>query len=801
MIRPETIANRAAVLLDAPSLLSHGQEFAELVATGAASLVRDAVEVVVLDTALPVGRSQAALPVARDLGAALDSLAARGMGPGLAVLIAAAHTPTGQQALRVPRLRRVDPSRALATIGAFREARVARRVPEVDPDPAWTVPLSADPLRRRVDEAIATLGAGGFGTRGAVEEDVPGRAPLTLAAGVYHGDGDEQRLLPGPVWTDVTLVPPPAADQRLLDLRTGVLSRTETDTGASFPMRSLRFASVARPGLVALRAEAAAGRIVPGPLLRGGGIDTIVAASGREIATSHGDAADVVADAVETGTVTHGLRTVERIAAYRVRRAGPRAPGPGQHLDSYTRRGGFDRLLREQRAAWAARWDRVDVEIPAEPQLQRAVRFALFQLQCNAAPNTDGESAVGARGLSGVAYRGHVFWDADCFVLPAMLAIAPESALAMLEYRLRRLPQARHHAQAGGRSGARFPWESAGSGEDVTPDVATVGEQLVAVRTGTGEEHITADVAWAAHRYLSWTGDKGAAERLRPLLIETAQYWAGRIRVDAGGAGHIEQVIGPDEYHVGVDDNAFTNIMARWNLRAGATELDRLAGQDPAAASTAVAWRGLAGRLVDGYDARSGRHEQFAGYHRLVPLLAAEVGNGPVAADALLGVDRVAASQLVKQPDVLMAHQLLPGELPAGSLAADLDYYAPRTAHGSSLSPATVAGLLARAGRPDDGLPLLRHAANLDLHDHSGMTAGGLHLANLAATWLALLGGICGVDVRDGLLQITPTCPRTGPRSACGSPRWAAGSSCASIGSGSASAPTRHCRCASATAP
>ncbi|HEY7146768.1 MAG TPA: glycosyl hydrolase family 65 protein, partial [Streptosporangiaceae bacterium] len=357
------------------------------------------------------------------------------------------------------------------------------------------------------------------------------------------------------------------------------------------------------------------------------------------------------------------------------------------------------------------------------------------------------------RGLSGSGYSGHVFWDADVFILPAVAAMDPAAGAAMIRYRLRRLDAARARARAAGRRGARFPWESAASGQDVTPRSARLGGRRTPVLTGRLEEHITADVAWAAAHYASWTGLGTPA--VAPLLTQTARYWASRCRLDAAGRAHIGDVIGPDEYHERVTDNAFTNVMARWNLRAGADAADR-AGTAPA--DTAW-WRELAGRLVDGYDPASGRYEQFAGYFALEPLLISDVAAPPVAADLLLGRDRVARSQLIKQPDVLMAHHLVPDEVMPGSLGPNLDYYDPRTAHGSSLSPAITASLLARAGRPDEALQMLRMALALDLDDLTGMTGAGLHMASLGGIWQAVVTGMAGVRVRAGVLTVDPRLP------------------------------------------
>jgi trehalose/maltose hydrolase-like predicted phosphorylase len=412
---------------------------------------------------------------------------------------------------------------------------------------------------------------------------------------------------------------------------------------------------------------------------------------------------------------------------------------------------GFGRLLADQRAAWARRWDTVDIQVLGDPKAQLALRFALYQLWC--AIKSRGELAVGARGLSGTGYAGHVFWDADVFMLPAVAAMDPAAAGAMVRYRLRRLAAACDRARASGRPGARFPWESAVGGEDVTPPQGQVGGYRIPILTGQFEEHITADVAWAAAHYASWTGSRLPA--VAPLLTETARYWASRCRLDAAGVAHIDDVIGPDEYHERVDDNAFTNVMARWNLRAAADAANG-AGITPEEADR---WRELAARLADGYDPATGRYEQFAGYFALEPLLARDVAVPPVAADMLLGRDRVARSQLIKQPDVLMLHHLVPDQVEPGSLGPNLDYYGPRTTHGSSLSPALTAALLAQAGRPDEALAMLRMALALDPDDLTGMTSAGLHMANLGGIWQAVVTGMAGVRVRAGTLIVDPRLP------------------------------------------
>jgi trehalose/maltose hydrolase-like predicted phosphorylase len=276
----------------------------------------------------------------------------------------------------------------------------------------------------------------------------------------------------------------------------------------------------------------------------------------------------------------------------------------------------------------------------------------------------------------------------------------------------------------------------------------------VTILTGELEEHIVADVAWATAHYLSWTDDpEFAAGAGRTLLVETARYWASRLERDADGRGHILGVIGPDEYHERVDDNAFTNVMARWNLRRAAS----LAGVDD---RERRGWLSAAEALVDGYDPASGLYEQFAGFFRLEPLVIAEIApRRPVAADVLLGHEGVSAAQVLKQADVLMLHHLLPDDVETGSLLPNLRFYEPRTAHGSSLSPGVHASLFARAGENARALELVRLASRIDLDDLTGTTAEGFHLAAMGSVWQALVWGFAGVHPERDRLRIDPNVP------------------------------------------
>ena len=285
--------------------------------------------------------------------------------------------------------------------------------------------------------------------------------------------------------------------------------------------------------------------------------------------------------------------------------------------------------------------------------------------------------------------------------------------------------------------------------------------KVVPIRTGQLEEHIVAQVPWAASCYVDWSGDEEFARGPgRRVFVETARYWASRIRQEPDGSAHIYGVIGPDEYHEPVDDNAFTNVMARWNMRraARAVEADGEVGDVDDAEKRR--WLELADALVDGYDPDTGIYEQFAGFSRLEPLVIAEVApRRPIAADLLLGAERTQGAQVIKQADVLMLHHLVPDEVVAGSLEANLRFYEPRTAHGSSLSPAIHASVLARARDFERALQALTIAARMDLDDLTGSTAQGLHLATMGGMWQALAYGFAGLRPRAGMLHVDPTLP------------------------------------------
>ncbi len=299
--------------------------------------------------------------------------------------------------------------------------------------------------------------------------------------------------------------------------------------------------------------------------------------------------------------------------------------------------------------------------------------------------------------------------------------------------------------------------------------VGPAGE-TIDILTGRMENHISADVAYAVCQYWRATGDDGFfIDAGAEILLETARFWASRALSEADGKRHIRHVIGPDEYHEDVDDNAFTNVIARWNIARGLEAIEvmrtrrpdraealweRLALSEPELAD----WRDAVGRIVTGLDPATGLYEQFAGYHKLEPLDLSLYADRKMPIDVVIGREKTQRSQVVKQADVVALLALLPEEFPGAAAKANFRYYEPRCAHGSSLSAGMHALVAARLGETETALHLLRQAAATDL-ELDPNSAGGIRIAGLGGLWQAIVLGFAGLSLKGDMLGIDPRLP------------------------------------------
>ncbi len=702
----------------------------------------------------------------------------------------------------------------------LREARVLESFPSPSTDPAWLFQVEGfDPFREREVETWLTVANGETGTRGSLEEGSPASTPATFVAGVFGDDTGELHIrqpVTAPDWLCLRLLVEGMPlnlmngevieHRRVLDMSQGIVFRywrQRDRVGRTVRVRTARFASLADRSVMVLRAEASpedfCGRLVweacvgvshaGGPVYeasltsldgagfvartkgrKGGGHVLAVStrpAAGSPVARYLEQSRDVIGGRLDCDEPA----TIDRIAAVVSSPSRPPATTTALSVLERAERAGFDELLRRHVAAWRERWNDAAVSIGGDAHAELALRFSTYHMMSTAHPTKETVS-IGARGLSGLSYFNHVFWDTEIFVVPFFIYTHPETARTLLAYRYRNLDGARKKARDMGHKGALFPWESADKGVETTPPygIGAHGE-IIPILSGLLEHHISADVGWATWEYWKGTGDDEFMERMgTELLLETARFWASRASRDELGRFHIPMVVGPDEYHEGVDDNAYTNVMARYNVERALDAYAWLAERDPGKAAALgerigltpgelTHWRNVADALVDGFDPATRLYEQFAGFYEMDDVDPAALAARPLAADLLLGREVTLKSKVVKQADVVMLCYVLPDEIPADVAAANLRYYEPITSHGSSLSPGIHAALSARLGQIGLAAEAFRMAADIDLSDNMGNAARGLHMATMGGLWQAAVMGFGGVRRHDETLVLDPHLP------------------------------------------
>ncbi|PPS80536.1 glycoside hydrolase family 65 protein [Streptomyces sp. MH60] len=416
--------------------------------------------------------------------------------------------------------------------------------------------------------------------------------------------------------------------------------------------------------------------------------------------------------------------------------------------------GGWDGLVAEQRDYLDDFWARADVEVHGDEEIQQAVRFALFHvLQAGARAE---QRAIPAKGLTGSGYDGHAFWDTEMFVLPVLTYTAPKAVAEALRWRQATLPAARDRATQLGLRGAAFPWRTIDGSEGSAYWPA-----------GTAAFHVAADIAHAAVRYTAATGDTDfERETALELLVETARLWRSLGHHDPHGVFHIDGVTGPDEYSAVVDDNTYTNLMARSNLLAAADACERhpeeatRLGVD---AEESAAWRDAAEAVHIPYNEEIGVHEQHAGFTRHQRWDFAATGADQYPLMLHFPYFDIYRKQVVKQSDLVLAMYTCGSWFDAhcdeDQMAANFAYYEPLTVRDSSLSACCQAVVAAQTGHLRLAYDYATEAALMDLADLEHNTRDGLHIASLAGTWMALVAGFGGTRREGDSLRFTPRLP------------------------------------------
>mgnify|MGYP003589352131 CR=1 FL=1 len=423
----------------------------------------------------------------------------------------------------------------------------------------------------------------------------------------------------------------------------------------------------------------------------------------------------------------------------------------------------YDSLLSAHRRAWASRWKMADIEIEGAPDDQRALRFNLFQLM-QACPEHDSRVSLGARGLSGEMHEGSVFWDNEIFKLPFFTFTRPNATRSMLRFRHRTLPEARRHARDLWFEGAMYAWKSGDDGVEETE--MGVGAYYAI--------HIVADIAYALRQYWEATGDNDFMARYgAEILIETARFWQSRIHYDPIRKTHnILAVRGPNEYDVIVNNNCYTNMMARENIRYALEAIVLMKKRYPAAwrrlsvrlkldAREPAAWRRSARGLLVCRDRKSGLYLEDDMYLHRVPFdMKRGKTDGRRVIDGNLPYEAMAHYQITKQSDVITMMNLLPWMFTTGQMRAAYAFYEPKTVHDSSLSYAPHAVMAARLGMKKEAYRYFRDCAYLDIADIQLNTISGLHFANLGGTWQAVIQGFAGLYQHGNILRMAPHLPR-----------------------------------------
>ncbi|MEH2240982.1 beta-phosphoglucomutase [Nostoc sp.] len=687
-----------------------------------------------------------------------------------------------------------------------------------------------DPEQLHSKETVFTIGNGYLGTRGSFEEGYPHALPATFINGVYDDvPVVYTELVNCPDWLSLVVIVNGdrfRLDQgeilrydRQLDLRHGLLFRTlrwRSPSGNIIDISFERFASLADPHVLALRCHLTPvdfdglievqasingypenqgfnhwegldqGKTDQGIWLqrrtRNSRIELCMAAkvtmlgseASLQVSTTPGYPTlnmSYLAKAQQTVTVE---KIVTVFTSQEIETPVSAAQEKLAHLPDYAT------LLKAHEQAWDEVWEQSDILIEGDSTATFAVRYNLFQLLI-AGPRHDDRVSIPAKTLSGFGYRGHIFWDTEIFMLPLFLFTQPAIARNLLSYRWHTLPGAQRKAAHYGYKGAMFAWESAVTGDEVTPRWALGSDfygEDVRIWCRDREIHINADIPYAIWKYWQSTGDDEWMQKCgAEVILDAAIFWGSRVEFNPEREKYeIRGVIGADEYHEFVHNNTFTNRMAQWHLEKAiavydwlvykfperATELEQKLKLTPQERSH---WQDIIAKILFLYDPSTELIEQIEGFFQLEDINLADYEPRDRSMQPILGVDQINKYQVIKQPDVLMLLYLMreSADFPYSekALQTNWDYYAPRTdiTYGSSLGPAVHAILASDLGKSTEAYEQFMRALMVDLEDNRGNTNDGIHGASAGGIWQAVIFGFGGIQLTENGPVANPHLP------------------------------------------
>jgi alpha,alpha-trehalose phosphorylase len=603
--------------------------------------------------------------------------------------------------------------------------------------------------------------------------------------------------------------------ERVLDMRAGVLAREVeylTARGARILVRSRRLASLEHRHLAAMRCEvvaidAAVSVAIVSELVthdprrtaddprRGTGfaekplvplaaqargmrclLHLATHNSGLHLACGVAHDVEAAADVTVTATATYDRAAVEvhtalaagerlllcKYAAYHwsIRTSRSRVVQRVERSLDRATSAGYDAIESGHRGRVAEFWTRSDVTIDGAPELQQAVRFDLFQL-LQATARAEG-LGVPAKGVTGRGYDGHYFWDTEIYVVPFLIHTNPARARSLLGFRCRMLGAARRRAREVGHRGALYPWRTIGG-----------AEASAWYPAGTAQYHINADIAYALQLYVFVTGDLAFfLDEATQVMVETARLWMdlGFFSERRGGAFCINGVTGPDEYTTVVDNNAYTNLMARTNLEGAIRVYDRLKAHEPAEYARLMRRTGVRDDEVARW--RTAVARMFVPRHEELGIVLQDDGflerepwdfdaSPPDGSPLFLHYHplELYRRQVIKQADVVLATYLLDEAFTPEERRRTFDYYDPLTTGDSTLSACIQSIVASAVGYRRRALEYFVDACAVDLIDAHGNTADGIHVASCGGTWLALVAGFGGLRDFGGTIRFHPRLP------------------------------------------
>ncbi len=423
---------------------------------------------------------------------------------------------------------------------------------------------------------------------------------------------------------------------------------------------------------------------------------------------------------------------------------------------------GFEALKSSQSAILKDLWQNCDISIEGDVALQQGLRFNMFQLMQSAC--RDGMGSIGAKGLSGEGYEGHIFWDTEMYCLPFFIFTNPEIAKKLLSFRYNTLDRARSRArELSIAKGACYPWRTING-----------NEASAYYPAGTAQFHINADIAFAVQKYIDATGDMDYLKAQgAEILIEIARFWFefGAYIKTKDNKFCINCVTGPDEFSVLVDNNCYTNLLVRECFKNAFAAAEYLKAKEPAAfaelcqkigleENEPANWKNAADNMYIPYDESSGIYPQDDSFMHREPLVKEDI---PPEKFPLLNNHHplvVYRYQISKQADFILAMFLLSHLFTAEEKKINFDFYDRVTLHESSLSACIFSAVAGEIGYKEKALTYFNTTSRLDLDDYHNDTKAGIHTANMAGTWMCLVNGFAGMKTYGDFIEFKPYLPK-----------------------------------------